>query len=117
MKLTELDPRWFSEDGRHGQGFTFTCPLCRNMRLGVPFANPVDGGAVLPPDKRGSKGGFLWQRSGDTFDVMTLSPSVDASVVERPPGMSDEEWARVNRPCTQGGWACWHGHVTNGEIR
>jgi hypothetical protein len=37
--------------------------------------------------------GILWRREGDTFDTLTLSPSVDAS----PSGH-------------------WHGFVRNGEV-
>jgi|CXWL01.1.fsa_nt_gi hypothetical protein len=69
-------------------GITFDCPVHKTHRLGVMFANPIDG---LPPD---SSATHLWQRSGDTFETMTLEPSVDASKV-----------------------GCWHGKVTNGEIK
>ncbi len=117
MRLTDLEPRWVSESGRHGQGMTFACPAGCGGRLGVPFANPVDGGGPLPPGMRGSSGDFLWQRSGDTFESMTLTPSVDASRVERMPEESDESYAKHCRPCTQGGWAHWHGFITNGEAR
>lgn len=44
------------------------------------------GEVVVPP-------GTLWTRAGDTFDALTLSPSVDAS----PAG-------------------CWHGFVQGGGI-
>lgn len=117
MKLTDLNPRWFAEDGRQGQGVTFDCPggCCagKGTRLAATFANPVDGGAplrlgkflamlkaiangegkqdfpgdVVPP-------GFLWQRAGDTFDVLTLAPSVDASASGH-----------------------WHGFIQEGQIR
>lgn len=118
MKLTDLDPRWVaigrwdSADGtqhyydtppRRG-GITFNCPvhtekcvhcgqfLPQTHRLCVFFANPVDG---LPPQVAE----HLWQRAGDDFETLTLSPSIDASqhVVD--------------------GVICWHGFITNGEIR
>lgn len=119
MKLGELDPRWFAEDGRSGQGLVFLCPHC------VTFANPLDGGApiaigtrerrpireiwtllygdlgdsevkgrVLPKGVDVIPPGFLWRREGETFDTLTLHPSVDAS----PAG-------------------CWHGFIRNGEVR
>jgi len=37
--------------------------------------------------------GYLWQRTGETFEDMTLSPSIDASNSGH-----------------------WHGHITNGEV-
>ena len=74
---------------RHGMGISFECPHCRKIRLGVFFANPVDG--KLPSDDSGGK---LWIRTGSTFDDLTLSPSVDASASGH-----------------------WHGFIVNGEIR
>lgn len=130
MKLTELEPKWFAEPGRHGQGVVFLCPHCRGGYLCVPFANPLDGGAPFDigteqarpihrlwellygdldaPAERGTvrpgavlpvgswvvPPGFLWTRTGDTFETLTLSPSVDASRS-----------------------GCWHGFVQGGEIR
>jgi hypothetical protein len=45
------------------------------------------GTAVIPP-------GFLWQRTGETFDDLSLFPSIDASAA-----------------------GCWHGFVVNGGIQ
>lgn len=89
MRLIELNPRWFVDadiviggvarhfDNRHGMGFSFDCPCCRGTdretRLGVWFANPIDG--LAPTDDAS----HLWQRHGETFDALTLSPSIDAS--------------------------------------
>jgi hypothetical protein len=117
VKLTELEPRWYGVPGRRGLGLTFRCPGCRKQRLGVPFANPRDGLAPSPQQP----GGPLWQRTGDTFETLTLSPSIDASVVRResfhagPEG--DAAFAEANRPCTAGGQQHWHGFVQGGEVR
>lgn len=118
MRLADLDPRWFSEEGRHGQGLTFECPCCRGrpnaVRLGVAFVPPLDGGAPIqisgppngfevlcaalwPVEQVGTDivpPGVYWQRSGDNFETLTLSPSVDASKAGH-----------------------WHGFITNGEVR
>lgn len=127
MKLTELNPRWWADgEGRRGMGITFDCPgpCCAGklptthpaaaaaplkfdpadrpyrQRLGVAFANPIDGGAPehLVPHHDGA--GHLiyaaapeWVRTGETFEALTLSPSVNA------------------------GPAHWHGFITNGEVR
>ena len=110
MKLIDLDPRWCSDgdiviggvvkhfEGRRGMAVSFECPHCvarfqqtgdrRVQRLAVWFQNPVDGGPPTDDAKH------LWQRTGDTFETLTLSPSIDAS--------SDGHW---------------HGFITNGEIR
>jgi hypothetical protein len=45
VRLADLDPRWWAEPGRNGQGVLFLCPHCRGGYLAVAFANPLDGGA------------------------------------------------------------------------
>lgn len=114
MKLLELNPRWFAEEGRHGQGLTFECPHCvgkpNGVRIGAAFVPTLDGGPVIgldpqhlwpalwpPPDGPSVTTvppGIHWQRSGDTFENLTLSPSIDASASGH-----------------------WHGFVSNGEVR
>lgn len=100
MRLSDLSPRWFAAAGRRGQGVTFDCPCCvgtpRAVRLAVAFVPALDGGAPIslkigdlgpvlwPPGETGPghdvvPPGIHWQRIGDTFEALTLSPSVDAS--------------------------------------
>jgi hypothetical protein len=71
---------------------TFRCPHCK-IRLAVWFKNPIDGGP--PHEEKRADGTMwpLWQRTGETFEDLTLSPSVDASA--------------------QGHW---HGFITKGII-
>jgi len=94
-RLSDLNPSWISSNGRVGMGIAFDCPCCvdagRPFRQRIPvfFAQPVDGGApdaVHAPDR-------LWERQGDTFETLTLSPSVDAS-----------------------GYGHWHGFVRDGQV-
>jgi uncharacterized protein DUF6527 len=118
-KLTDLNPRWVgaggdgirSTDGspapeRHGVGVSFDCPCaaCTAKRTGdegndfylrvfVGLSNPLDGGPPHDP-----RPGAQWQRTGDTFDALTLTPSIQRHKV----GM---------------GGCDWHGFVTNGETR
>lgn len=98
MKLSDIDARFAASGGegitdkdgnpvprREGIGLLFDCPKCGESHPGfVPFANPLDGG---PNDH--SQG---WQRTGDTIDTMTLTPSI------------------LRRDCG------WHGFFTNGEV-
>lgn len=115
MRLIDLNPAWGGgHPDRQGIGLWFDCPgtCCadkaaigrdadgkainfdpeegktKKMRLFVHFANPVDGGPQF-----GTRGTF-WQRTGDTFETLTLFPSVDAS-----------------------GFGHWHGWIQGGEIR
>lgn len=102
MRLVDLDPRWASDRSRHdafdvlvyaanhhGMGLTFRCPCCPDSgsRLAVFFTNPFDGGQPHQ-DAR------TWARTGDTFETLSISPSIDASASGH-----------------------WHGFITNGEIR
>jgi hypothetical protein len=100
MRLIELDPRWFAEPGRHGQGIVFRCPHCPESKttLAVAFKNPLDGGApiqlhtealyrLIDPeywdgDARCMEAvppGVHWTRDGASFETLTIAPSVDAS--------------------------------------
>jgi hypothetical protein len=59
---------------REGVGVLLDCPCghCDEFhQLYVPFANPIDGG---PPFEYGKNNG--WQRTGETFDTLQLSPSI-----------------------------------------
>lgn len=115
MRLIDLQPRFFDVPGVGGakDGATFLCPCgpCaadpgKQVRLAVQFANPIGseprpamtqkekiyhvhalGSFDVPP-------GFLWQRTGEEFESMSFSPSVDASAAGH-----------------------WHGFVTNGDVR
>jgi hypothetical protein len=108
MRLVDLDPCWVGAGGegvsdpqgnpvasRQGVGVTFRCPCGRadhgpdSDRIYVSFANPLDGG---PPYT--SPGEPAWQRTGDSFETLTLTPSI----------------LRVLAPCR------WHGYVTDGAI-
>jgi len=107
MKLAELEPRWCAElNAPEGtkQGVGFLCPHCRQIRLAIFFDPPIDGPtpeikSVLRSQGEGHLadhhlGRILWKRTGDTFETLSLSPSVDASA-----------------------FGHWHGFITNGEAK
>lgn len=98
MKLRELEAGFVATDGVR-TGLHFLCPKCREQQLVVPFANPTNGG----PDASLNANGCLWQRTGDTVDDITLSPSVDSKHVNG----GYDGLPRVE--CR------WHGWVRNGE--
>lgn len=102
MKLTDLHPKFMGAGGanisnadgtpateRHGVGVLFDCPCGCDSPCYVPFANPLDGGAALTPEHP------IWQRTGDTFETLTLTPSILRS--------------------KERGGCGWHGFITNGE--
>ncbi len=99
MKLVDLSPAWIdSAGGRKGVMLAFDCPCgkkeptdyCEDIhRCMIPLRNPLDGGPRF--DERPS-----WERTGEDFATLTLSPS-------------------VNRPVSIGGCG-WHGWIRNGEV-
>lgn len=97
-KLTDLNPCFVGAGGegisdkdgnpvprREGIGLSFDCPCGCGEGSFVYFENPLDGG--LP------RGSPAWKRRGDTFETLTLSPSLLKLT------------------------GCkWHGHLVNGEM-
>lgn len=93
-RLTDFDPKWIDLPGRKGLGFTYRCTTghCKGYNV-VLFANPIDGGpafegdswalidAIAPEEHRPlyrGCGSCRWQRTGDTFDTLSLTPSINA---------------------------------------
>ena len=95
MRLTELHPRWTTPANWHGPflafGIEFDCPVCKK-RLSVAFLPWINPGN-LPQEGDFAFAQLKWQRRGDTFETITLEPSINF------------EQAR-----------CWHGHIANGEV-
>jgi hypothetical protein len=102
MKLTDLNPRWVGHGGegvtsqgqpvprREAVAIAFDCP-CGSAECGrvcIELANPLDG---RPPTRTD---GHTWKREGETFETLSLTPSIQ----------------RLDN-CR------WHGFITNGEVR
>lgn len=114
-KLTDLAPEWVGGGGDHvwnadgspvprreGIGLSFLCPCatCAAKRTGnkdedfylrvyVGLTNPIDGGPPFDP-----RPGAQWSRVGETFDTLTLRPSI-----------------------LDKGRCGWHGFVTDGQVQ
>lgn len=80
MKLTDLNPHWYTiEEGGPIVGLTFECPTDNTKRIGVPFYGRarvamVDGGDLILADEPGA-----WSTDGKGFDEMTLTPEINAA--------------------------------------
>lgn len=79
MKLVELNPHYGETDGIRTH-VIFDCPRCQQHQITVP----------IPPHEK------AWQVIGDSFENLTLSPSIDHDS----PVMN----------CR------WHGFITDGDI-
>jgi len=103
MRLVDLDPRWIAVAGDDRVGITFRCPHCPSGErgettfLGIFFVEPIDPNQHVDIDWPNymlqHPASRFWHRIGETFEQLTVTPSVDAS---------------------QHGH--WHGFITNGEV-
>jgi hypothetical protein len=101
MKLTDLNPRWIGTGGEgisdkdgnpvpytHGVAIMFDCPCGCKSDCVIEFEPTLESGPSPRQD------GHVWHREGDTFETLTLTPSIQ----------------RV-------GGCAWHGFITNGEVK
>lgn len=93
--LAALDPRWVTVDSGQRVGVSFACPACvgrddspHEGRVFVYVDPPLDPGPASPSPS--------WQRTGDTFDTLTVTPSIRVRV--------DDVGEH------------WHGFITNGQV-
>ncbi len=100
FKLTDCSPHWISR----GAGIGFDPPGATG-HVAVFFANPLPGATDTGPTEPPYN--LRWTRTGDTFDTLTLTPSIDAFEAEL-----DGE----GRPTGRRSSTIWHGFVTNGEV-
>ena len=97
MTLVELNPKWIGCGTSPDViifGLRFDCPHCKVQRLAImftPFIDPKGWMAKIGPEW---EVGTKWQRIGDSFETITLKPSINT------------EWA-----------GHWHGFIENGEIK
>ncbi len=99
MRLTDLEPRFFVVgDSPHPVGITFKCPHCPNSGQRLAIAIHMDGTNFDPDpenDQQFRTDEKVWTvTGGDSFENLSLSPSIDASSSGH-----------------------WHGYVTDGEAR
>ena len=105
MQLVDLNPSFVGAGGagisdrygnpvpeRNGIGIMFDCPCGCEARCYVSFSNPIDGG-----EPRTNPTEPTWDRTGDTFEALTLRPS-------------------ILRTPSKGGCG-WPGFITDGKVR
>lgn len=90
-RLVDCNPR-FAQMGNSGQTryLVFDCPEGREgCNHAIPFTPSIEGAVQTSPQSNGAQ----WNRTGDTFETLSLTPSI-----------------RAMGPCF------FHGFVTNGAI-
>lgn len=71
-RLVDCNPRWGERDGVR-RYVTFECPEGHvDCRHSIPFTPALDGSPQSSPQQNGAQ----WQRDGETFETLTLSPSI-----------------------------------------
>ncbi len=97
MGLLDFNPHWIGLNTiakiDFYFGVSFDCPHCREKRLAVKFWPPIDPDGLLETMTPISHDGFHQRVSGDTFETLTIAPSIGFE-----------------------GIGHWHGHITNGEV-
>lgn len=109
MRLSELSPHWvglnnWASPSIFRVGISFLCPHCdsklpehgetRRRRLAVKFWPPIDPDGLLGKMFDLPNEGYHRRISGDTFENLTLEPSIGFDSIGH-----------------------WHGRITNGEIK
>jgi hypothetical protein len=110
-RLVDCNPGWVSN--YHGTGvddaIRFDCPEGRADCVHViPFTPALDGSSP-------ARGSVQWQRSGDAFETLTLTPSI----ARRPRHASRE--AAIAAGCipeyvTESMLCAFHGSIRDGQI-
>lgn len=110
-RLADCNPQWV--ENYHGTGIvdavSFDCPEGHVECLHViPFTPALDGASC-------ARAGAQWVRSGDTFETLTLSPSI----ARRPKYASREEALAAGclpEYIDDSLLCAFHGFITNGAI-
>lgn len=84
-----LNPHLAHRPDRTGVGVLFCCPIHPDCWVQVQFNNALDGGAMFDPSAP------AWDRTGDSFETMTLAPSI--RVVGGPNGCEWHGFIRAGR--------------------
>lgn len=97
IKLTELNPKWVG-CGEPGEnvlfGLRFDCPHCRIQKIAIMFTPFIDPKGWL--ERIGGefhKEQLKWNRTGDSFENITLQPSINTEFSGH-----------------------WHGYIENGYV-
>lgn len=111
-KLVDCNPRWIERDGVTC-GVRFDCPEGHTeCHHAIPFTPSLEGGAVPTWQSNGAQ----WQRTGEDFAALTLSPSI-----RRNPQYASRDAAMaagcIPEYVTDSTLCALHIFIANGEIQ
>lgn len=116
-RLIDCNPRWISGrytgvDSDVARGIHFDCPEGHDgCSHAIPFTPAMDGTVSASWQTNSA----IWQRTGDTFETMTLSPSI-----RRVPTYADRETAiaagAVAEYLCDQHYCAFHGFIRGGSI-
>lgn len=116
-RLIDCNPRWVSgryagHDDDVACGVHFDCPEGHaDCSHAIPFAPRLDGS----PAASWYTSGAIWQRTGDTFETLTISPSI-----RRNPTYASREAAAaagaLPELVTESMLCAFHGFIRDGQI-
>lgn len=113
-RLADCNPQFITYDGKADHppdALFFDCPEGHeDCRYHVPFTPALDGGEGAQ-----QRDGVRWTRSGDTFDTLTLTPSIRgipkfASEAEAKAAVDRPEYVHPRM------WCALHIFIRNGAI-
>lgn len=115
-RLVDCNPRWRTWSGRDGDdaidAIMFDCPEghadCRHI---IPFTPALDGSAQPAKQRKGAQ----WQRSGDTFEALSLSPSI-RRIPSYPSKAAAIAAGCIEQYITESMLCACHIFITNGQI-
>lgn len=112
-RLVDCDPRWVVTTGSsEHSGVSFACPegheSCRHV---IPFTPTLEGRTTTGWQQNGA----VWQWTGDTFETLSLSPSIRRIPrhASRAAALAD---GCIAEYITDSLFCAFHGFVTNGGI-
>lgn len=91
VRLTEREPRWIKRDGAI-DGVSFDCPCAKCLTAVAPCV-PRRVYVLFAASPEETADERRWGKTGETFDNLTLTPSIDMSASGH-----------------------WHGFLQNGDL-
>lgn len=111
-RLIDCNPQWAAESDGQTRYLIFDCPEGHeDCKHSIPFTPSLEGQPRTSPQQNGAQ----WDRTGDTFEALTLTPSIRriAKYASREEAIAD---GRIPEYVTPSMLCALHIFITNGAI-